>query len=269
MIRRAIPISPHIFGGIVFLLSAGVVHAQTLNGTVLDNETNKPIAGAAIGARLKNTELPKRATSDSLGRFVIELASPDTVTLTVQSAGYKDLLTDVSVSVGGLSVIIRLGREAAPLEPIEVVGVPRVRKLEMFGFYERQKEGLGAYVMREQIEQRKPRRTSEVLSSVQGIRLRRLAGPGGKQEPVMRAGLTMGALRGGSDCLPKVFVDGMAVREGGQIDPRNISNFFTPLDDLVSPDDIEAIEIYRAAAQLPTQFSGATSACGVIAIWTR
>jgi hypothetical protein len=32
---------------------------------------------------------------------------------------------------------------------------------------------------------------------------------------------------------------------------------------------VEAIEVYRSAAEIPAQFNGNNSACGVIVIWTR
>ena len=43
------------------------------------------------------------------------------------------------------------------------------------------------------------------------------------------------------------------------------------LDDVVRPDDIEAIEVYRSASQVPAEFGGNSmfTRCGVIVIWTR
>jgi hypothetical protein len=33
--------------------------------------------------------------------------------------------------------------------------------------------------------------------------------------------------------------------------------------------EFEAVEVYRSSAELPVEFSGASSQCGVIALWTR
>jgi hypothetical protein len=37
----------------------------------------------------------------------------------------------------------------------------------------------------------------------------------------------------------------------------------------ISPAEIEAIEIYRGAAEVPAEFSGSTAECGVVAVWLR
>jgi hypothetical protein len=35
------------------------------------------------------------------------------------------------------------------------------------------------------------------------------------------------------------------------------------------PYDIEAIEVYRGAAEVPAELSGSTAECGVVAVWLR
>ena len=41
------------------------------------------------------------------------------------------------------------------------------------------------------------------------------------------------------------------------------------VDQLVRPDEIVAIEVYRGAAETPPQFQQHRAACGVVVIWTR
>ena len=36
-----------------------------------------------------------------------------------------------------------------------------------------------------------------------------------------------------------------------------------------TPDMVEGIEVYRSAAEIPPQYNGSNSACGVVVIWTR
>lgn len=38
-------------------------------------------------------------------------------------------------------------------------------------------------------------------------------------------------------------------------------DFFVP--------EYQAVEAYRSAAEVPTEFSGASSQCGVVVLWTR
>jgi hypothetical protein len=37
----------------------------------------------------------------------------------------------------------------------------------------------------------------------------------------------------------------------------------------ISPQNIEGIEVYRSAAQIPAQFNRTSSSCGVVLVWTR
>lgn len=37
----------------------------------------------------------------------------------------------------------------------------------------------------------------------------------------------------------------------------------------VQPEDVHAIEVYRTPSEIPAQFGGAESACGVILVWTQ
>jgi len=56
-------------------------------------------------------------------------------------------------------------------------------------------------------------------------------------------------------CYPQYFLDG---RESTPYFARN-----TP------PHDIQGIEIYRGGSEIPGEFGGSGSGCGVIAIWTK
>jgi hypothetical protein len=41
------------------------------------------------------------------------------------------------------------------------------------------------------------------------------------------------------------------------------------VDDLVSPLDVEAVEVFRGLSSVPPEFLTPEARCGVIAIWTR
>jgi hypothetical protein len=55
----------------------------------------------------------------------------------------------------------------------------------------------------------------------------------------------------GAQCEPATFVDGVRIAD------------LPPLEQL------EAIEIYTRAVQVPLQYSGAAQGCGVILYWTK
>jgi hypothetical protein len=58
-----------------------------------------------------------------------------------------------------------------------------------------------------------------------------------------------------SNCAVQLYVDGHYY-PGGRVDD------FRPVE-------VEGIEIYRSASEIPAAFRGRDSMCGVIAIWTR
>ena len=72
-----------------------------------------------------------------------------------------------------------------------------------------------------------------------------------------------GSGTGGLECNPAVFLDGALVRPGGTEHRQ-----YTPFNQIVDPDMVEAIEVYRRATEVPARFSGEWATCGVIAVWT-
>jgi outer membrane receptor for ferrienterochelin and colicin len=58
----------------------------------------------------------------------------------------------------------------------------------------------------------------------------------------------------GIGCAIRLFVDGVPWRDDL---------------DAVPHQDIEAIEVYASPSEIPAQYGGANSACGVVLIWTR
>jgi hypothetical protein len=67
---------------------------------------------------------------------------------------------------------------------------------------------------------------------------------------------------GGGPCPVQIFLDGMlATRPGAGGD--------VSVDDLVSPLDVEAIEVFKGLGSVPPEFLNVYARCGVIAIWTR
>lgn len=70
-------------------------------------------------------------------------------------------------------------------------------------------------------------------------------------------------------CMPLIYVDGkrwQLVSTGSRPIPKwdLIEAFFD-----LKPADIEAIEMYRAVAEVPPLYSGSDSECGVIAVCMR
>ncbi|HEV2641226.1 MAG TPA: carboxypeptidase-like regulatory domain-containing protein, partial [Candidatus Elarobacter sp.] len=69
----------------------------TINGSVVDPQSNKPIAGAAITAQ--SPSQLARTTSDATGRFSFISLAPDTYTISVAATSTYD-----AASVSGVTV---------------------------------------------------------------------------------------------------------------------------------------------------------------------
>lgn len=74
---------------------------------------------------------------------------------------------------------------------------------------------------------------------------------------------TKSNMDGTPSCYMSVFLDGVAFyRTGSNMPPPDMSREFMIMN-------LEAIEVYRGSAQIPMEFSGRGSDCGVIVLWTR
>nr|MCU0636558.1 hypothetical protein [Gemmatimonadaceae bacterium] len=60
-------------------------------------------------------------------------------------------------------------------------------------------------------------------------------------------------------CLLPIFLDGAKLPLGGG----------TALDDVLSVNDVAAVEVYTSLAGLSPEFLGRTDNCGAVLLWTR
>lgn len=214
-----------------------------IGGRVVEHRSGRPIAAATV--RLAGTPLSQVTTDDGIFRF--SSVPPGRYEFDVQRLGYRTVNDSVQLDLGtNVEVTARLAPDAIPLDPL-VVTVRSVL-LERYGFYERQQRGSGSYVTREQIERSPPMLASDLLRGLAGISLVR-RGTGLGFAPVGRA-----------NCGFRYVLDGARVGPGFEIDD-------------LSPEWIEAVEVYRGPATVPMEFAplgnDSRGACGVIVIWTR
>jgi hypothetical protein len=248
--------------GAAVALLASPLAAQTVRGRVLDAATGEGVAEAAVKAVDAEGHDQGHSRTAADGSFRIQLRVPQSVRIQAQRTGYRPTLTaELAVAAReAVEVEVRLSAAALTIEPLRVtarVSPPRRRSLELNGVYDRERDGLGRRVYREDIERQPNMNLAQILSRVTGT-VRTIRGP---YEYIMfsRAS-SIGVLQGGGGrCLPLLFIDGTRVSYGGSAD----------INSLVAPNQVEAVELYSSAANIPVQFNGAGSACGVILIWTR
>jgi len=219
-----------------------------IRGSVADS-AGQPLGGVEL--LLHDLRMTVRTRAD--GRFEFPRVAPGIYVITARHIGYSPVtwpfrLQD-SVTLG-----FRLHRAVTTLPLVVVNGEVKRMTATLVGFYERLRSSgapRSSFITREEIEKRNPWRTSDLIRD--------------------RGARAVACLRG------VIYLDGVPMPGGSPFDPpagkrRTVPDSRTAVD-IVSPGEIEAIEIYRGPATIPSQFN-ATSPTGtrpgcVILIWTR
>jgi hypothetical protein len=141
-------------------------------------------------------------------------------------------------------------------------------------FEERRKLGFGKFIDSAVLRANEHRRVSDVLRSIPGVwliwysdtlsGLRRAVGVGAAREPPeLRATTTRRPFGNRGYCWSSVILDGMVLyRSWSPGKPPDWSRDFYV-------NELEAIEVYRSAAETPSEFGGTVGECGVIVLWSR
>ena len=264
-----------VVGAIAALLTvvATDVGAQqvTLTGTVIDSVTRDPVEGAMIYS-VNGT----RTMSDKAGHFRLSHFDPSRDLLSIRRVGYApqaSRLSDVGKGPGVDIGTIDLVPIAVVLDPIRTEAELVKENGQMADFYHRRAGGKGWFLTRDQVAQRNPILTTELLRAAPGIVINCEQGP---CQPATRR--PYGWLPGQQLCFLQVILDGMPVA--------------MTLDD-IPPAWIAGIEVYKSGADTPVEFgtSGkeqntpmtgtlggagkaapvglSTPFCGMVVVWTR
>lgn len=233
--------------------------AQTtarISGRVVDRAANEAVAAAQIVLRhLTESEVVVQLLSAADGGFARSLPV-GRYAIEVSRIGYVTS-TDTLELRGGAEHEVIVALQASPLAVDSVQARGEARRAYLGGFWERREKNIGYYFTREEIEQKRPYRVTDIFRSIPGVRLMRLAnGPGQL--------VAFGRVRqiNGNLCPAAVYLDGRPFATG----QLGMDDF--PLD------QIEAIEAYSGSSRLPTQFNitgtpAGDPRCGVIVLWTR
>jgi len=264
--------------------------AQRVHGRLLDMETRLPLDGGLVTLRTARGERIGSVAAVRDGTFSISVPGAGFYYVEVNRLGYR-LLRDGPFELepgGDREVVYSLQRMAYQLAPIEVnAAAPKTRSayLQQVGFYERQKSDFGHYITRDEIEARQPHRFTDILRVIPGVRILP-SQTGGSGSTIQLRGSMIGA---GTVCHPQIIIDGLVVIRGtsrpwsraAQTTNDQATEQAVPaldpdreqvtVDDVVMPDDVEAVEVFRSGVQVPVRFGGMSTAsqCGAIVIWTR
>ena len=222
-------------------------------GVLTDRSTGDPLGGARVqlDGGLGGT------LTDGRGRFMMEELAPGWHTIGFSQFGYATRTDSIEVVAGRVTnVQASLSVDPVQLSPLEVVVERREVALQKTGFYERQSEGFGEFIDREDIELRGPAEMTDMFQGLPGVLVH---SEGIDKSIVLRSG-RIGDLEG-NFCYPRVYLDDILIHRGGEE--------AAGIDHLLTPGVVAGVEIYPSTAGMPAQYSSTGASCGVIVIWTR
>jgi hypothetical protein len=272
---RCLALSGAIFS--FFLLVAPPAGAQAhLYGTVLDDSTSVPISGAEVVLLDRRLRTVARAIADTSGSFDFAVTRPDHYSLSASRIGYFATTSPAFEVQEGDSVALelRLATDAVLLAPLEITARRRSISPVLDGFLHRKQRGFGHYFTAEDIARRNAFLISDMLVTLPGVRV------GSGQRGGRGRNITMArALPGEGNCPVQVFLDGFHMNPRALVavdddsEGRPITSFRTDhgfvLDDVISPNAIYGIEVYRGLSTIPAEFLTPDSRCGTVVIWTK
>lgn len=260
---------------------------QVLRGRLLDLDTNRPLAGGVITLIPEQGARVVSVVTDADGNYVLKAPAPGRYFVEARRIGYRSWVDGPVELERGADWQTEFHLPALPVEldPVEVVGEATALEpmLRRVGFYERQKADFGHFITRDEIEKRAPPRMTDLLNAVPGARIAPSGSGLGRSTVSFRGSL----LSEGLACHPRVYVDGLVVirgdarsrgldvfgarEEATEVQGAGTKRPEIALDDVVMPEDVEAVEVYRRGLEVPAKFGGTSisAQCGVIVIWTR
>lgn len=235
------------------LLAPAAAQSQMIHGVVMEDSTREPITGASVELLGLNGNTSLRTQTGSGGAFLLRPRSAGRFIVRLTHPSYAAVDSD-TLSVERdetIAIELRMARTAIPLEPLVVIAR---RHNRLAGFYDRlQRPGSGRFLTRADLEVRPGARATDLLRGMPGIEI----------VPVRRglsaATVSLITMRGGSGrCSPTIYIDGIVAKQFVE----------SGVDDFLTPEMLEGMEIYTSSAGAPSPIS-AQDSCGVVAFWTR
>lgn len=276
---------PVSFGGerlarIDLLLDRAIVGKSRLGIRVVGTDTGRvPV----VGAEVTLTDVARSFSTNTAGRIdVANLASGDH-RVTIRRLGYTPLDTTVTLRDGAIADLTFELVRINTLDSVVVSATTTDRALR--SFEENVRLGTGHFMTRQRLVELKGQPLRRALSELQGISLvyghgsrswvagarqpgalcGRVA-PGASSECHRSHGIydpsPVEAAQGMSaSCYARVYIDGVLMNRGTPTPPYDANELLA--------DQIEAIEYYASAAEVPLQYAGLNTDCGVLIIHGR
>lgn len=222
-------------------LGQGETHVR---GFITDRSTNEPLSGTSVVLRAVNAPLSGLRVTASDGTFQFAEIPAGVYELEIRHLGFQDAHSTVEMEAGGyVDLRVHMVPAAVELDPL-VVASERRDRLATAGFYDRRRVSTGHFMTRDEIQDRRVHRVSQLFRGIAGFSVI----PSRQNSDQMVVG------RG--NCQPSLYIDGILMRTVAAWE----------FDQVLQPDHLEGLEVY-SASQTPGQFLAGR--CGTIVAWTH
>jgi len=225
-------------------------NGPALTGRVTDNSTGRGVPNAEI-ILLSDS---RSVRADSAGAYTFRGLPVGVSVILVRALGFPAVTLHVELAVG--EHLVRLvsldssaaGRVAQQL-PATVVTAEAVGSgFRLVDFERRRLTGRGQYRDAAELAKSGANALSGAMVSMRGVAIDcRSPGPSAN-------GCAVHMARAPTNCFPEYVVDGQVNNDFGPL---------TPIRDVVG------LEVYTGPSDVPGEFAGSYSGCGVIVIWTK
>ena len=228
--------------------AAGAQQAGTLSGRVTDRSTGKGVGNAEIILLSDG----RSVTSDSVGKYSFIGLPPGGVQLMVRAVHFpvQRIIVDLIEGQASERPILldstAFGRLAAA-QTLPLVGVTAPApndNYRLVAFERRRLTGRGQYLTEDDILKSGAYNVADAVKTMRGVTYE-CGGGGGCFVRMSRAPMR---------CLPEYIVDDQVFNDFGPS---------TPIRDIV------ALELYTGPSDVPGEYAGRNSGCGIVVIWTR
>jgi hypothetical protein len=256
------------------------VEAQTLRGVVLAEDSRRPIPDVLLELISTDGEALYSRQTDREGRFIFQDLPSGSFRLRAEQLGYQETVSGFVALREGEEVELELEMaiQAILLEPLTVTASPRpwyehLKPPALWEYYERRDYleplGRGRFMDQEDLRPLSGMPVTMAVATLSGMQAMQSEHHGGRFHLVGRRG-----------CDVLFFLNGMQVRLRPPFSRADTEDpDFVPgpepldwfIDDFVSLHDVEAIEVYRGASELPGEFHGMRgyASCGAVVVWTK
>jgi hypothetical protein len=250
------------------VLPQSVAAQRVIRGIIVDAESGRPVPEVFVEL-VDGVHRVASTTTDTAGLFSLRAPRNGAAVLAISRIGYASLRRAIRVSSRDDSVLsIELTPEPVPLPTIGVTTETGVLENRLEGYLRRRKLGAGHFFSEQQLKNVRGAPLSDLLRIVPGIEVTTRRTPFGpliftnsneiqnQMSPFRRRAVPNSQMQIGP-CPMQLYIDG-----------RHFSTQDLGVD-VIKPEDLVAVEVFRSVAEVPAEFGGLHVRCGVISVWTR